>query len=120
MQIDPIKPTLKPPGTKRFRERPRFRVYEEAPGFRPGSRVSKRFQLKYDDVLSNFAFKFNVRRYTVMLMRLRYTLLSDTINLGRAVQVDPMNPTMKVPGTKLLKLKHDKQLSILLQCCFQF
>jgi len=39
VQVDPIKPTLKPPGTKRLR-------------------------LKYDEPLSNFAFKINLRRYT--------------------------------------------------------
>ena len=38
MQVDPIKPTLQPPGTERLR-------------------------LKYDESLSNFAFKFNLRRY---------------------------------------------------------
>ena len=39
MQVDPIKPTLKAPGTKRLK-------------------------LKYDKMLSNIAFKFNLRRYT--------------------------------------------------------
>ena len=39
MQVDPIKPTLKAPGTKRL-------------------------MLKYDKPLSNFAFTFNLRRYT--------------------------------------------------------
>jgi hypothetical protein len=29
---------------------------------------------------------------------------------GRAVQVDPMKPTLKAPGTKRLKLKHDQPL----------
>ena len=38
MQVVPIKPTLKAPGTKRLK-------------------------LKYDEALSNFAFKFNLRRY---------------------------------------------------------
>jgi len=38
-QIDPIKPKLKPPGTKRLK-------------------------LEYDGLLSNSAFKFNLRRYT--------------------------------------------------------
>jgi hypothetical protein len=37
-QVDPIKPTLKAPGTKRL-------------------------NLLYDKPLSNFAFKFNLRRY---------------------------------------------------------
>jgi hypothetical protein len=39
VQVDPIKPTLKAPGTKRLK-------------------------LKFEKVLSNFAFKFNLRRYT--------------------------------------------------------
>ena len=30
---------------------------------------------------------------------------------GRAVQVDPMKPTLKAPGTKPLKLEHDEPLS---------
>jgi hypothetical protein len=30
---------------------------------------------------------------------------------GGAVQVDPMNPTLKAPVSKSLKLKHDKLLS---------
>ena len=42
MQVDPIKPTLKPPGTKRLK-------------------------LKCDEPLSNVAFKFNLRRYNVVL-----------------------------------------------------
>ena len=43
MQVDPIKPTLKAPGTKRLK-------------------------LEYDGLLSNFAFKFNLRRYTQGLL----------------------------------------------------
>ena len=39
VQVGPMKPTLKAPGTKRLK-------------------------LKYDVPLSNFAFKFNLRRYT--------------------------------------------------------
>ena len=39
MQVDPIKPALKPPG-------------------------SHRLKLKYDKLLSNFAFRFNSRRYS--------------------------------------------------------
>ena len=38
VQVDPIRPTLKAPGTKRLK-------------------------LKYDEPVSNFAFKFNLRRY---------------------------------------------------------
>ena len=37
---------------------------------------------------------------------------TDLVNtLGRAMQVDPVNPTLKAPGTKCLKLKCDKLLS---------
>jgi hypothetical protein len=39
MQVDPIKPKLKPPGTKRLK-------------------------LNYDEPLSTFAFDFKLRRYT--------------------------------------------------------
>jgi len=42
VQVGPMKPTLKAPGTKHL-------------------------QLKYDVPLSNFAFKFNLRRYTMEL-----------------------------------------------------
>jgi len=38
---------------------------------------------------------------------------------GRAVQVDPIKPTLKAPGTKRLKLKYDKSLPNLLRFCFQ-
>ena len=69
MQVDPIEPTLKAPGTRRLR-------------------------LNYDVLLSSFALKFNLRRYS-----LRATLH------GEAVQVDPRKPKMKPPGTKRLKLR---------------
>jgi hypothetical protein len=35
------------------------------------------------------------------------------------VQVEPLNPTLKAPRIKGLKLKCDKLLSILLKFCFQ-
>ena len=44
MQVDPIKPTLKAPGTERLR-------------------------LECDEPLSNFAFKFNLRRYRLEQVR---------------------------------------------------
>ena len=59
-----MKPTLKAPGSKRLkpkcdeRER-RVSVYEETPGFRLGPSP------KCDHLLSNFAFNFNLRRYSV-------------------------------------------------------
>ena len=43
MQLDPIEPTLKPPGTKRLK-------------------------LKYEKLVSSFGFNFNLRRYTKELL----------------------------------------------------
>jgi hypothetical protein len=42
VQVDPMKPTLKPPG-------------------------SKRLKLYHEKLLSNFAFNFNLRRYIMVL-----------------------------------------------------
>ena len=83
MQVHPIKPELEPP-------------------------VSKRLKLKCDEPLSNFAFKFNLHRYTKELVEecpaaaAMFAAASEI--LGRAVQVDPIKPTLKAPGTKRLKL----------------
>jgi len=49
VQVDPVKPTLKPPGTKRLK-------------------------LKCDTVLSTFGFKFNLRRYIKELFALLHFL----------------------------------------------
>ena len=35
------------------------------------------------------------------------------------MQVDPIKPTLKAPGSQRLKLKHDRMLSSLLEFCFQ-
>jgi len=43
VRVEPIKPTLKAPGTKRLK-------------------------LQYHDLLSSTPFKFNVRRYTLVAM----------------------------------------------------
>ena len=54
MQLDPIKPTLKAPGTKCLK-------------------------LKYDKLLSNFAFKFKLRRYTMVYdytLKVKYAALT--------------------------------------------
>jgi len=37
--------------------------------------------------------------------------VADGVPNGRAVQVDPIKPTLKAPGTKRLKVKHYKLLS---------
>jgi len=51
VQVDPIKPKLKPPGTKRLK-------------------------LTYGEPLSDFAFKFNLRRYDVVRQPLDMSCLA--------------------------------------------
>jgi len=82
VQVDPIKPTLNAPGTKRLK-------------------------LKYNGPPSKFAFKFNLRCYNQAV--LREGCLS--VRLGGAVQVKPMKPVLKAPGSMLLKLRCDGPLS---------
>ena len=91
-------------------------------------------KLRYNGPLSNFAFNFNLRRYTMAPRAPSTTARSpttsnpsparrgspSTLAQGMAVQVDPVKPVWKAPGTKRLKLKHAELLLILLQFCFQF
>ena len=54
MQVAPIKPTLKTPGTKRLR-------------------------LRCDEPLSDFAFNFNLRRYTQVFFHRYYATKTDKV-----------------------------------------
>jgi len=65
---------------------------------------TKRLKLTYDKLLSTFAFNSNLRRYR-MVRRPR------AAQHGEAVHVEPINPVLKAPGTKRLKLEHDELLS---------
>ena len=58
MQVDPIKPTLKAPGTVRLK-------------------------LKFDKLHSLFAFKFNLRRYNTVTEMLSYYSFTRTTVVGR-------------------------------------
>jgi hypothetical protein len=58
LQVDPINSTLKPPGTKHLK-------------------------LKCDEPLSNFAFKFNLRRHILAI------LAEDRGEIGRLTFADP-------------------------------
>ena len=60
MQVDPLKPKLKPPG-------------------------SKRLKLKCDTLLSTSAFKFNLRRYTLAL-EMREKIAGATSDSAEAVR----------------------------------
>ena len=73
MKVGPIKPKVIPPGTTRWK-------------------------LKTDTLLSNPAFKSNLRRYAEASLRNAF------VDHGMAVQVDPIKPTLKPPGTKRFKL----------------
>ena len=72
----------------------------------PGTKV---LELKSDEPPSKFAFKINLRRYTAGGRR-RRAVLPPHIR-GGAVQVHPIKPTLKPPGTNHLKLNYDKLLS---------
>jgi len=67
---------------------------------------TKRLKLTCDGPLSFFAFKFILRRYNAA-PRPRLLRLPQ----GRAVQVDPIKPTLIAPGTKRLKVNCDTLLS---------
>jgi hypothetical protein len=58
VQVDPIKPTLKAPGTKRL-------------------------NLQYDELLSIFAFKFNLRRYAMDDVRKRVVMSRVVVRVAR-------------------------------------
>jgi hypothetical protein len=62
VQVDPIKPTLK------------------APGIKP-------LKLKYDELLSSFAFKFNLRRYTMADSRLTQAAMDCDLGASVAARV---------------------------------
>jgi hypothetical protein len=71
VQIDPVKPTLKPPGTRRLK-------------------------LKGDGLLSSFAFKFNLRRcakydaWGYVIKPHTGSVRNSHVGLGRAAQVAPI------------------------------
>ena len=67
--------------------------------------------INYFQCCSNFAFKFNLRRYTEAARCCYSSRSARRLPRGRAVQVDPVKPVLKGPGAKRLKLKSDKQLS---------
>ena len=69
MQVDLMKPTLKAPRTKRLK-------------------------LKYDEPISNFAFKFNLRRYTEVVMGYTFlaagTSVPDLISSVAGAHIPPL------------------------------
>jgi len=76
-------------------------------------------KLEYHKPLSTFGFNFNLCRYTVATAAAADATAANTVQTlqsvdavpGNAVQVDPMKPTLKAPGTERLKLKYDEPIS---------
>ena len=90
VQVEPMKPKLKPPGTKRLK-------------------------LKCDSltILLQFCFQFQLAplRHGAPQHRVGRRAGQHHQAHGQAVQVDPITPTLKAPGITRLKLKYDKLLA---------
>ena len=103
VQVDPIKPTLKAPGTKRLK-------------------------LKYNVLLSTFAFKFNLRRYNTereeggVYKHKKKSKYQDTFVSGRGR--GPIVPSFRFTGLKnvpffswhLSRLVPDPSIHVLQKC----
>jgi hypothetical protein len=82
-------------------------------------------KVKCDEPLSKFAFKFNLRRYSLdkseLMAAATAALAADQsqydtarpvgMKPGRQVQVEPIKSTLKNPGSKLLKVQYGEPLS---------
>ena len=63
-------------------------------------------------MLSSLALKSNLRRYVEGCAAVWIAKpAGKSRGRGRAVQVDPMKPVLKAPGTERLMLKYDEPLS---------
>jgi len=81
VQVDPIKPTLKEPG-------------------------SKRLKLKYDGPLSNFGFNFSLRRYIVVSVRGTMSVqdcITDCMYKVGWCRLTVSNPVLKAPMVAVLE-----------------
>ena len=75
--------------------------------------------LKYDESLSDFAFNFNLRRYSAVGLNCGgRPPFVDKIKVGRC-KLKPWKPVLKAPQTKHLKLKYEtRQLLSFFACIF--
>ena len=108
--MDPIKPQLKAPGTKRLK-------------------------LKYDELLSSFAFNFNLRRYTMNDSRakeargkikalltanhawcIHHTMMAEDFKVRRC-RLPVSNPVLKAPMVSALGARIGRAA---FKLCFQF
>ena len=73
---------------------------------------TKRLKLDFDELLSTFAFNFNLRRFIEAEVDVFYDDGNVQLELhGKAVQIEPMIIILKAPETKRFKLKCDKPVS---------
>jgi hypothetical protein len=89
VQVDPNRPMLKPPGAERLK-------------------------LHYDKTAVNFCIQIQLaplQQEGVRVQRPRPGLLPQRVLRGQAVQVDPIKPELKSPGSTCLKLKYHEPLS---------
>jgi hypothetical protein len=84
VQVDPVKPTSKSPGTNRLK-------------------------LTYDKLVSDFAFIFRLRRYSEVHVAGKTPGVPPT-KVGRC-SFDPIKPLSKAPGIKCVNLKYNVLLS---------
>jgi hypothetical protein len=73
VQVDPIKPTLKAPGTKRLK-------------------------LEYDELLSMFGFKFDLRRYTKESGERRRLAITSAGSSGAPAPDAALRPLIRSSG----------------------
>ena len=105
MQVDPIKRTLKAPGTKRLKLKcgeigiKFWFLFQLAPLYEGGVRRRRRTLGGVPPAVQRALHPRPGR------------LQRHFVRRGRAVQVDPMNPTLKALETKPLKLKYEELLS---------
>jgi hypothetical protein len=67
-------------------------------------------KLEYNEPLSNFAFKFNLRRYTMDLLNELPAFNTSALTVGRC-RLTLSKPVLKPPGTQRLKLNCHMLLS---------
>ena len=73
----------------------------------------------------NFAFNFNLRRYTLAKqaenpVRKKFDRHAPRVRRCKLTRRNQLSPVLKAPGTKRLKVKYDDLLSVLLHFCFNF
>jgi len=111
LQVDPIKPSLKTPGTKRLKpkcDKPHSNLLSNSTcAAIAGHHQRRQGPLRVLPRPSGELRRVAVSRGAIRRRREH----AVRAHRGRAVQVDPMKPKLTPTGIKLLKLKYDEPLS---------